>query len=218
MTTFFRLLKDTDKGDALEKTVGAYRRGKPDPDRTFSVDPAVFSKVPNAPFAYWVDEEIRDLFVKLPPFESEGRTVKQGLATADDFRFVRAWWEIDPARRLDPGLAGAPSWREELEAFQAWCRNRTREGKYWAPFAKGGEYSPYYSDIHLVVNWKDEGEEIKEWVIHRYPYLNGNSAYVVKNTDYYFRPGVTWPERTTSGFSPQYLPSGTVISHMGQIY
>jgi len=60
--------------------------------------------------------------------------VKQGLATADDFRFVRAWWEISP-----------PTVGRGCE--------ETVQGKRWAPFAKGGEYSPYYADVHLVVNW-----------------------------------------------------------------
>ncbi len=203
MTTFYRLLKDTDKGAALETAVQADRSGAPDTERTFKLNPEVFSKVPNTPFAYWVDEAIRDLFVKLPPFESEGRTVRVGLQTGDDFRFVRAWWEVDPARRLDPGLAGAPSWREDLEAFQDWCRRRTHQGKYWAPFAKGGEYSPYYSDIHLVVNWKDEGREMKAF-----------SGSVIRNPDYYFRPGVTWPVRAAR-FTPWPMFAGSIPSVTG---
>nr|MDA3949168.1 hypothetical protein [Spirochaeta sp.] len=211
MTTFYRLLKDTDKAAALRTAVAARRSGDTDPDRTFTVDPAAFSKVPNTPFAYWVDDEIRDLFLKLPPFESEGRTVKQGLATADDFRFVRAWWEVDPARRLDPGLGGAPDWREDLEGFQVWCRRRTHEGKGWAPFAKGGEYSPYYSDIHLVVNWEREGEEIKNFVNPE----TGKQNSRPQNTDYYFRPGVTWPARPhkRGGFSA--IGAGALFSTVG---
>lgn len=58
------------------------------------VDATSFSQVPNAPFAYWVDEKVRRLFKELSAFESEGRTARQGLATADDFRFVRCWWEV----------------------------------------------------------------------------------------------------------------------------
>ncbi len=217
MTTFYRLLKDTDKAAALCSAVTARRSGDTDADRTFTVDPAAFSKVPNTPFAYWVDDEIRDLFVKLPPFESEGRTVKQELATADDFRFVRAWWEVDPARRLDPGLGGAPDWRDDLEGFQAWCRRRTHEGKGWAPFAKGGEYSPYYSDIHLVVNWEREGVEIKN---------NRNEAGDVRSNvkmlakteiEYFFRPGVTWPLRAKR-FNPSPMAAGSVFSVRGSSF
>jgi len=210
MTTFFRLLKDSDKASALESALHDYTAGSPDEERTFRVDPEKFRKVPNSPFAYWVDDSIRDLFQKLPPFESEGRTVKQGLATADDFRFVRAWWEVDADRRLDPGLGGAPDWRTDLPGFQAWCRKRTHQGKYWVPFAKGGEYSPYYSDIHLVVNWKNEGEEIKNFADPK----TGKTYSRPQNTDYYFRPGVTWPVRT-AGFSVRALPAGSIFGHKG---
>lgn len=131
-TTFLRLLKEKDKAGALAGEVAALRKGEAS-GRRFEVAPAAFAKVPTAPFAYWVSERICDLFVTLPPFEGDGRTVKQGLATADDFRFVRAWWEAPAAAILD-GRNG-PDWHEDLES-QAWCRRRTREGKRWAPFAK----------------------------------------------------------------------------------
>ena len=130
-TLFLRLLEAEDKGAALESTLALWRDGQ-ETSLTFEPDPATFSEVPGAPFAYWVSNRIRALFRELPPFESDGRTVKQGLATADDFRFVRAWWEVDPGTL----------------------------GKKWFPFAKGGKYSPFYADVHLVVNWEDGGREI----------------------------------------------------------
>jgi len=216
MTTFFRLLKDSDKAFALESALHDYTAGRPDAERTFQVDPDKFRKVPNTPFAYWVDDSIRDLFQKLPPFESEGRTVKQGLATADDFRFVRAWWEVDADRRLDPGLGGAPDWRTELPAFQAWCRKRTHQGKYWVPFAKGGEYSPYYSDIHLVVNWKNEGEEIKNNLNEKGEVRS--NVWMLKDTEktYFFRPGVTWLRRTRR-LTASIVQAGTIFSNAAQL-
>ncbi len=96
---FLRLLRDQDKAAALAEAVAAVRAGRTLNPSTelragpvvYAVDPASFRQVPSSPFAYWVSERIRRLFTELPPFESEGRTVKQGLATADDFRFVRAW-------------------------------------------------------------------------------------------------------------------------------
>ena len=210
-TRFLRLLSAQDKGEALERAVAACRLGKPEGGTVFTVDPASFSKVPNSPFSYWVDDSIRDLFVKLPPFESEGRTVRAGLQTSDDFRFVRAWWEVPSERRLD--APNGPNWREDLPAFQNWCRKRTREGKYWVPFAKGGEYSPYYSDIHLVLHWKDEGEIIKAWADPLY----GNSGWsrIIKSTGLYFRPGLTWLRRTRR-LCMSALPSGGVFSDGAQ--
>jgi hypothetical protein len=139
--SFLRLLRHEDKAEAMAAAIAALREGRALPPVVYTVDPASFRQVPGSPFAYWVGERIRRLFAELPPFEGEGRTVKQGLATADDFRFVRAWWEVAPEKILD-GAQG-PDWREDLATFQAWCRRRTFEGKRWVPFAKGGEYSPY---------------------------------------------------------------------------
>jgi hypothetical protein len=92
MTTFLRLLSDKDKGAGLAATCRAVRSGDTEP-RVFEVEPTSFDAVPGKPFAYWVSEEVRQTFKRLPAFEGDGRTAKQGLATADDFRFLRCWWE-----------------------------------------------------------------------------------------------------------------------------
>jgi hypothetical protein len=145
----------------------------------FTLDPVTFEQVPNAPFAYWVEERVRRLFEELPAFESDGRAARQGLATADDFRFVRCWWEVP---------------------IQA---DNSPERRWW-PFAKGGAYSPYYADLHLVVNWFGGGMEMATF-----------EGAVVRNPDFYFRPGLTWPRRTTSGMSARALPRGCVFADKG---
>jgi len=204
--TFLRLLKEDDKGSALAEEVRAARQGSPT-ERRFGVEPEAFRKVPTTPFAYWVSERIRDLFVTLPPFEGDGRTVKVGLQTSDDFRFVRAWWEVRASRILD-GRNG-PDWRADLESFQSWCRHRTHQ-KRWAPFAKGGEYSPFYADLHLVVNWGDEGAEIRSFVDPKTQRTYSRP----QNIDFYFRPGLTWPLRA-SRFAPSALPAASIFSVRG---
>ena len=134
MTVFLKLLSDQDKGKSLLDTCTAIREGKPDA-RVFTVNPESFKTVPGAPFSYWVSDSIRDTFKRLSAFESEGRTAKQGLATANDNRFVREWWEIPLQLKR----------------------------KKWFPFAKGGAYSPFYADIYLVVNWANHGLELKSF-------------------------------------------------------
>ena len=95
---------------------------------------------------------------------------------------------------------------------------QTFSWKPWVPFAKGGEYSPFYSDVHLVIYWKKDGEDIKQWICERYPYVNGNWGWVVKYADYYFRPGLTWPLRTTSGISFRIINRGAIFGHKGPSY
>ena len=183
---FIRLLTEKDKAVGLSATCSSLRQGNSD-QRCFEVNPDSFREVPGAPFAYWVSEAVRGTFQRLPAFESDGRTVRQGLATADDFRFVRASWEIP----------------------------QTGLGIKWFGFAKGGAFSPFYADVHLVVNWWKGGSEIKEGICQRYPYLNGNPDYVAKNTDFYLRPGLTWPRRTTSGLSMRIMPADCIFADKG---
>ena len=91
-TIFLRALEADDKEVALRAAIREpeMQRGR----QRFEVDAASFAAVPGSPFAYWVSKRLRALFKELLPFESEGRTAKQGLATVDDFRFVRAWWAV----------------------------------------------------------------------------------------------------------------------------
>jgi hypothetical protein len=214
-TLFIRLLHHENKGAGLAEKIAALREGRVDGD-VYAVAPESFRQVPNTPFCYWVSDRIRSLFTELPPFESKGRTVKVGLQTGDDFRFVRAWWEVPSGRILDSGRWGVErgqrsgisgqgeKWTEEkIKEIQSWYRKRIYEGKRWVPFAKGGEYSPYYTDIHLVVNWEKEGAEMK-----------GFPGSVIRNPDYYFRPGLTWPLRARR-FAPQIMPKGSIFSVRG---
>jgi hypothetical protein len=171
MSTFLRLLSESDKAEALASACASLRDGESDL-RHFDVAPESFNAVPGKPFAYWVSEAVRGVFKRSSSFETSGRTAKQGLATADDFRFVRIWWESNQAG--------------------------------WISFAKGGAFSPYYSDIYLLVNWLGQGHE-----------LDSFSGSVVRNPNLYLRPGLTWPLRTQGGLSLRAMPAGCIFGHKG---
>ncbi|SLM27561.1 conserved hypothetical protein [Desulfamplus magnetovallimortis] len=177
-TSFLRLLANKDKAENLPASCDAFRYGK-DGNRVFQVASDSFLAVPGAPFAYWVSDSVRAVFEKFPAFESEKRTASQGLATAEDFRFVRTWWE--------------------------------QSGKGWKDFAKGGAYSPFYSDVYLTVNWKYEGKEIRNLFDKR----SGKLLSRPQNTALYLRPGLTWPLRTTSGFGLRAMPRNCIFGHKG---
>ena len=181
MTTFLRLLADKDKAINLKDSCRALRTGSGD-IRLFQVEPAAFRSIPTTPFAYWLGEDVLNIYSSTMPFGNEQRAAKQGLATEDDFRFVRLWWE--------------PS-----QSF-----------KDWKPLAKGGSYSPYYLDLHLVINWANDGKPLKACVIQRH----GNVGKRIYNEQYYFRQGVTWSQRTTKDLSVRVLPQGCIFSCKGQ--
>ena len=182
--TFIRLLRDTDRPAGLAAATGAHRADDHDV-RVFRVALEDLKAVPGWPVAYWMSGALRCLFADHPALEGQGAEVRQGLVTGDDFRFVRAFWEIDPS-----GIARS--------------RDETHAGMRWAPFAKGGEYSPYWADIHLVVDWQGDGESIRASGLGR-----------PQNTQHYFRPGLTWPLRTNSGLGTRLLPEGVVTGHKG---
>jgi len=182
MSIFFKLTSSENKESDLLNIIKNFKSNC-QPNDIYIVEPDEFKLIPGAPFAYWVSHDVRSSYKDLEMFESNKRTAKQGLATSDDFRFVRTSWEVFD---LD-----------------------------WKPFAKGGEYSLYHSDIHLKVNWRLDGKEMKALVCQKYPYLKGAWGFVVKNSNYYFRPALTWPLRTTSGFGPRIMPTGCAFGHKG---
>lgn len=76
-------------------------------------------------------------------------------------------------------------------------------GPAWFPFAKGGNYSPFYADIYLTVNWRNEGRDLEAF-----------SGSVIRNSGFYFLPGLTWPLRARR-FAPQAMPAGCIFSVRG---
>jgi len=153
----------------------------------FDVDPSTFTVIPGAPFVYWVSEELRLRFTTLPAFESHGRSARQGLATADDGRFVRAWWAASPSALL----------------------------RRWYPFVKGGAFSPYYGDLPVVVNWDRAGDEIKNNLNDRGGVRS--NVWMLRDTasNYFFQPGLTWPARPHRRGAFSHVPAGCIFSHTG---
>ena len=194
-TVFLRLLRDAERATATYDVVSRRRQGLVD-DRIFEVAQTELEAIPGVPLAYWIGPDLRDLFKSCAPIDPEAAQVKLGLSTKDDFRFVRAWWEVNPH--------AIGRTQEELTTT-----------KRWAPYAKGGEYLPYWSDVFLLVDWEDDGKRIRNYVNDRYPYLKGNVGWIIKDPKAYFQAGLTWPSHTTSGFGPRILPSGCIFSNAG---
>jgi hypothetical protein len=195
LSTCIRLLKSRDRAGGLREAIAAHRSGMPD-SRVYRVDSAEFASLPGSPISYWLGRSIRRLFTDLPGMEEAGNDVFKGTSTSDDFRFVRTRWEVDP-KRIGYSVADLA------------------EGRRWAPFAKGGEYAPFWLDLDLVVDWEGGGARIKETVAEKYPYLKGNVDWVIGREAEFFSPGITWSARTMSAFSPRVLPAGAVFGHKG---
>jgi hypothetical protein len=122
-TIFIRLLAEDDKVTTLNNAVQSLHDSSTTQPTVYTVNPQSFSQVLGSPFAYWVSDKIRELFVKLPHFESEERKIKVGLQTGDDFRFVRLWWEVSPYKIVTGNSETTP------DEF----RQQTFDGKRWVP-------------------------------------------------------------------------------------
>jgi hypothetical protein len=189
---YFRLLKSSNKIEDLLKINDNLKTGCLEKN-LFIKNPLIFLNLPGKPFAYWLSNNVLNTFIKWPPLEPAAAEVRTGPSTSDDFRFLRLSWEIPRnqiARSLD-------------ETFKM----------SWVALAKGGEYRPLYDDIHLTINWGKNGNEIKAWAGSLY----GGSHWsrILKNVSYFFRPGLTYPKRTTSGFCLRFLPRGCIFSDGG---
>lgn len=183
MTTFLRLLADKDKADALRSSCSSARNGWSDP-RLFGVLPDSFNAVPGKPFAYWVSEAVRQTFKQLPALENGKRASRRGPSTCDDTRYLRLWWEVDSTRQHGSGE--------------------------WRGFAKGGAFSRYFSDIHLLVDWEPRRSTFLGFFGRP-----GREIERPESVDYFFRPGLTWPLRTQTGLSLRAMPQGCIFGHKG---
>jgi len=143
---------------------------------------SVFRQSPRLSFQYKCPEFLFDLFSRLPALSSIA-DVRQGLATTDNTKFLRYWWEVEP----------------------------TEIGTTWFPYIKGAGTERWTSPILHVVNFADNGREIKKSVSEKYPYLKGKTAWVVKNEQYYFRPGLCFSFVSTEQFAVRLLPSGCIF-------
>jgi hypothetical protein len=83
--------------------------------------------------------------------------------------------------------------------------------KDWVLLAKGGEHSRFYADLHLVVKWRDAGVEMK--TISKQLY--GSETKRIYGQDYYFRPGLTYSQRTQKGLSFRAFPQGAIFNVKG---
>lgn len=156
-----------------------------------------FAKIPGAPVAYWVSEKLINIFIKCQPLK-EYAFLKQGMATTDNNRFVRMWFEV---------CSENIGYNMDIITAKESCLK-------WFPFNKGGAYRKWYGNNDSIVNYQYDGIEIKKNVLKKYPYLK-TPDFVVKNQSMYFLENGTWTAIKSGSFSVRYSPKGFIISNAG---
>lgn len=153
-----------------------------------------FKKIPGSPIAYWVSEKVREIF-ETSPSMGEVADARQGLATADNNRFLRFWQEV-AIQKIGFGMES----REQAQASY----------KKWFPCNKGGEFCKWYGNQEYVVNWENDGKEIREYVDEK-----GKQRSRPQNIDYYFKPSISWSRITSSFNSFRFYPKGFIFDQAG---
>lgn len=185
--TFLDLYRMSKTGDIDERHVcftSCIRGGGQ--DVSYSLDLSSFGIIDGTPLSFKRLEVISPIFKQnIPLFPYFGET-KIGHQTFNDERFVRRWWEPETSN--------------------------LGTSRKWAPFAKGGSFSRFYSDVYLAVRWDCHAHE---------SYKNRRSNFNVLLTssasEYLHREGLTWPRRTNKGFNIRRMPAGCVFGDKGPV-
>ena len=156
----------------------------------FETKQSVFDLIPGRPIVYWASRQMLNAFEAGVPL-GEVAPAKQGLATADNERFLHQWFEVS--------------------ADRSYMRARDREdakvsGARWFPHNKGGEFRKWWGNQDYVINWQDDGRELWDF----------RPRSVIRNSDCYFRPCVSWSNVSSGEPSFRLYEASSIFSHVGQ--
>lgn len=152
-----------------------------------------FKQIFGAPIAYWAGKKLIKAFSHL--LIGEMAKPRQGLATGENDRFVRLWFEV--------GLHNI--------CFNSESRDDAiLSGKKWFPYNKGGEFRKWYGNNDYIVNWEKDGKEIRCFKDNR-----GRLRSRPQNMDYYFRPSITWSKISSGSIAFRYKPAGHIFDVAG---
>ncbi len=177
------------------KTLEAVKN--PEVDYRYSVHANVFKKIPGHPFSFWAGAEAIHVIENAQKLETIAKA-RVGLQTSNNQRFLRLWHEVD-FRRIGFGMKD----RGEAQA----------SGLKWFPYNKGGEYRKWYGNQFYVVNWADDGKEIREF--NAYLNASRDSKIGIANTEYYFKESITWSFVSSSYFGVRYSERGFLFDTGG---
>ena len=164
-------------------------------DHQYTAKQSDFSMIPGSPIAYWVSSSLRRDFVVGKPLSSYAEP-KQGMATMDNNRYLRMWYEVSQTN-VDLHCKSL----EEAKASR----------KKWFPYNKGGDYRKWYGNFLYLVNWLNDGEELKRDAAKLY----GSFSKRIYNTQYFFLPSITWSKVSSGSFSARYINDGCLFDVAG---
>lgn len=165
----------------------------PDCGWFYRADAGNFITIPGSPIDYWASESVYAQFANESTI-SNHIDARVGLITGNGDRFLRRWNEVDRSRI----------------AFH--LKNGEESTEKWIPYSKGGDFRLWYGNIEYVVNWENDGWEMKNDNFDgdrvRAHNFNGRQA---------FKEGITWNSISSSRFHCRYLPPGFLFDAAGPL-
>ncbi|AKB74616.1 putative type II restriction enzyme methylase subunit [Methanosarcina lacustris Z-7289] len=155
---------------------------------------ADFKKIPESPIAYWASKGIMDSF-KLPKL-GEFLITREGMATADNDRFLRYWNEV--------------SYNKVIHRCGSESESLILKGK-WFPYSKGGTFRKWYGNNDFIVEYENAGYNIKNNVDPNTKRIRSHNY----NGEYGFKEGITWSALSSGSFSIRYTPKGFLFDSKG---
>ncbi|EPO0035443.1 BREX-1 system adenine-specific DNA-methyltransferase PglX [Vibrio cholerae] len=187
--SFLRLIEgsELDKKQALLKKQNLFSAIKQDD----------FGKVPGSPIAYDMPTPLINCFQENGCL-ADVLNAKSGQNTGDNARFIRNWSEIDYSK---------------ISYNTKSLEDTLSNGFKWYPYNKGGEFRKWYGNFDSVINWENDGQEIKEYAVER----NGGKHWsrYIQNLDYMLKEGITWTFISSSYFGARYTPQGHLFDYAG---
>jgi len=154
-----------------------------------------FDIIPGKPIAYWFNDKFLSVFNN--KCLADIAKPRQGLATGDNDRFLRLWSEVG------------------FNKIGFSCDSRVdaeRTGKKWFPCNKGGSYRKWYGNNDYLVNWENDGIEIR----NNYD-SKGKLKSRPQNMDFYFKKGMTWSTISSGSLAMRYSPVGHMFETKGSV-
>ena len=164
-------------------------------ERYNKINTEKYNVISGKPVAYWMNEWIINAFKSGLLLKSIGDT-RQGMATSDNNRFLRLWFEV------------------ELQKIGFNCADSTEASsvnKKWYPYNKGGAYRKWYGNSDYVINYENDGREVKSYAESLYR----SASRTIKSMSEYFKPCISWSKVTTVDIAFRYYPQGYIFDVAG---
>lgn len=184
ISTFRKLYERQGSVDDNEKKIRMFMEGR----GVFHNKQDSFENVPGNCIAYSASKNLLRAFEEGVRFDTFSAP-KQGLATADNNRFLRLWFEVCNSR-----ISFSCQSHEEAQT----------NGKKWFPYNKGGGFCKWYGNNEYLINWENDGFELQSF-----------NKSVIRSPQYYFKECLSWCKVTISGFSMRYIPGGFLFDVAG---